>query len=123
MTIGSRYFYSRENEEIIDRQSIQSHQTFLEQVIDRIACVVIGDSNAMQTFGARCCNHIFRAGDAVPGKKRRCMQVDVKRHREKAILKRRLQSQKREGTEQSDIATIELSNLFNCQTNSATPKV
>src|SRR6059058_6039974 len=78
MAVGGRYFYSRENEEIIDRQSIQSHQTFLEQVIDRIACVVIGDSNAMQTFGARCCNHIFRAGDAVPGKKRMCMQVDVR---------------------------------------------
>jgi hypothetical protein len=80
MAIGGCYFHSWENEKIIDRQSVQSHQAFLEQVIDRIACVVISDSNAMQTFGARRCDHVFRTGDTVPGKKRVCVQIDVKCH-------------------------------------------
>ena len=80
MTIGGRDLHSGENEKIINRQPIQSHQAFLEQVIDRIACVVIGDGNAMQTFGARGCDHVFRTGDTVPGKERVCVQVDVKCH-------------------------------------------
>jgi peroxiredoxin len=80
MAIRGRDLYSRENEKIIDRQAIQSHQAFLEQVIDRITCVVIGDGYAMQTFGARRRNHIFGTGDTVSGKKGMCMQVDVKRH-------------------------------------------
>jgi hypothetical protein len=80
MAIDGRHFHSRENEKIIDRQSVQSHQAFFEKIIDRIACVVIGDSNAMQTFGARGCDHVFRTGDTVPGKKGMCMQVDFKRH-------------------------------------------
>jgi hypothetical protein len=41
---------------------------------------MIGDSKAVQTFGARGRNHVFRTGDTVPGKKRMCMQVDVKGH-------------------------------------------
>jgi hypothetical protein len=41
---------------------------------------MIGDGNAMQTFGARGCDHVFRTGDTVSRKKRMCMQVDVKRH-------------------------------------------
>jgi hypothetical protein len=80
MAIGGCHFYSRENEKIIDRQSVKSHQAFLEQVINRIACVVIGNGEAMQAFGPRGCNHVFRTGDTVPGKKRMCMQVDVKWH-------------------------------------------
>src|SRR5215813_11416680 len=47
MTIGSRHFYSRQNEKTIDWHSVQSHQTFLKQVIDGIAGVVIGDGNSM----------------------------------------------------------------------------
>jgi hypothetical protein len=52
----------------------------LEEVIDRIARVVIGNSDAMQTLGARSGNHVFRTGDTVPGKKGMRMQVDVKWH-------------------------------------------
>src|SRR5437868_15462084 len=84
MAVGGRHFHSWENEKIIDRQSIQSHQALLQKVIDRIACVVIGNGKAMQTFGARSCNQIFRTGDTVPGKKGMCMQVDVKRHSSKS---------------------------------------
>ncbi len=80
MAIGGRHFHSWENEKIIYRQSVQSHQAFLEQVIDRIACVVIGNRDPMQALGARGCNHVFRTGDTVPGKERVCVQVDVKCH-------------------------------------------
>jgi hypothetical protein len=59
----------------------------LEQVIDRIACVVIGNGNAMQTFGARGCYHVFRTGDTVPRKKRMSMKVYVERHCLKGTLK------------------------------------
>jgi hypothetical protein len=41
---------------------------------------MIGNSNAMQTFGACGRNHVFRTGDTVSGKKRMCMQIDFKRH-------------------------------------------
>src|SRR5207248_11795682 len=88
MAIGCCYFYSRENEKIIHRQAVQSHQAFLEQVIDRIARVVIGNGDAMQAFGACGCNHVFRTGDTVPGKERMCMQVDVKGHRLQDRLER-----------------------------------
>jgi hypothetical protein len=88
MAIGSRHFHSWENEKIIDRQSIQSHQAFLEEVIDGIAGVMIGNGDAMQAFGTRGCNHVFRAGDTVPGKKRMRVKVDVKRHGSKKQSKK-----------------------------------
>src|SRR5882762_1203655 len=80
MPISGRYLDSRQNEEIIDRQTIQSHQALLEQVIHSVACVVIGDSDAVQTFSASGRNHIFRAGNTICGKKRMRVQVDIKRH-------------------------------------------
>src|SRR5207244_7327881 len=75
MAIGGRHFHSWENEKIINGQSVQSHQAFLEEVIDRIARVMIGNGDAMQTFGARGCDHVFRTGDTVPRKQRMRMQV------------------------------------------------
>src|SRR6266576_2449163 len=87
MAIGGRHFHSWENEKIIDRQSIQSHQALLQKVIDRIACVVIGDGDAVQAFGTRGCNHVFRAGDTVPGKKGMRVKVDVKRHGSKSRVR------------------------------------
>jgi methylaspartate ammonia-lyase len=41
---------------------------------------MIGDCKAMQTFGARGCDHVFRTGDTIPGKERVRVQVDVKCH-------------------------------------------
>src|SRR5437870_13485869 len=67
MAIGGRHFYSWENEKIIDRQSIQSHQALLQKVIDRIAWVVIGNGKARQTLSACSCNQILWTGDAVRG--------------------------------------------------------
>ena len=80
MTVRSGHLHPRQNEEIVDRQAIQSHQPFLEQIIHSVARVVIGDSDAVQTFNARSRNHIFWAGNAVSGKKRMRVEVDVKRH-------------------------------------------
>src|SRR6266540_544624 len=83
MTIGGRDLDSRKNEKIVDRQPVQPHEALLEQVINRVARVVIGDGDAVQTFGARGCNQVFRAGDTVSRKKRMRMQVDIKRHCER----------------------------------------
>jgi len=83
MTIGGRDLNPRENEKIVDRQSVQPHQAFLEQVVHRVACVVIGDGETVQTFGARGRNQVFRAGNTVAGKKRMGVQIDIKRHCER----------------------------------------
>src|SRR6266542_4528942 len=69
MTIGGGDLDSRKNEKIVDRQPVQPHQALLEQVINRVARVMIGDGDAVQTFGARGCNQVFRAGNTVSGKK------------------------------------------------------
>jgi len=44
---------------------------------------VVGNGDAVQTFGARGRNQIFRAGNTVSGKKRVRVQVDIKRHGER----------------------------------------
>src|SRR6188472_4449618 len=80
MPVRSSHLDSRQKEKVVDWHSIESHQAFFKQVIDRIACVVIGDCYAMQTFRARGRDHVFRTGDTVPGKKRVGVQVDVKCH-------------------------------------------
>ena len=86
MSVGGGHFDSGQNEKIVDRQPVQPHQAFLEQVIDRVAGVVIGDGDAIQTFGARGGDQIFRAGNAVSGKERMRVQVDIKRHGDEVIL-------------------------------------
>ena len=80
MTIGGGHFHSGQNEEIIDGQTIQPHQTFLKQVIDRVAGVVIGDGNTVQTLNAGGRNQVFRARNAISGKERMRMQINIKRH-------------------------------------------
>jgi len=82
MPVCGGNFDSGENEKIVDGQAVEPHQAFLEQVVDRVAGVVIGDGDAAQTFGARRRDHIFRAGNAVAGKERMSVQIDVKRHGE-----------------------------------------
>src|SRR6516162_5613030 len=83
MAIGSRNLDSRQYEKIVYRQAVQSHQTLLQQVIHSIAGVVIGNSDAVQTFGARGRNQIFRTGNTVSGKKRVRVQIDIKWHGER----------------------------------------
>src|SRR6266513_1447050 len=86
MTIGCRHLHTGQDQEIIDRQTVEPHQAFLEQVIDRIAGVVIGNRDAVQTFGARGSDQIFRTGNTVPGKKGMRMQIDIERHFPEASL-------------------------------------
>src|SRR5213078_1264891 len=65
MPVRGRYLDSRQNEEIVDRHAVKSHQAFLEQVIDRVTGVVIGDGDPAQTFGARRGDQIFRTRNSV----------------------------------------------------------
>jgi hypothetical protein len=46
MPVRGRDLDSRQNEEIVDWHTIKSHQPVLEQVIDRVTSVVIGDGDA-----------------------------------------------------------------------------
>src|SRR5438128_972921 len=80
MAIGSGDFDARENKKVIDRLAIEPHQAFLEQIVDRIARVVIGDGEPMQTFGPGARDQIFRTGNTVAGKERVRVQVDIERH-------------------------------------------
>src|SRR5205823_13494479 len=73
----------RKNDKTTDRQSSQPHQAFLEKISHRVARVVIGDGDAVQTSGARGRNQVFRAGNTVSRKKRMRVQVNVKRHCER----------------------------------------
>jgi len=53
MTIGRRDFHARQNEKVIYWLAVQPHQTFLQQISDRVARVVIGDRDTVQALGAR----------------------------------------------------------------------
>jgi hypothetical protein len=86
MTVGCRHLHAGQDQEIIDRQTVEPHQAFLEQVIDRVASVVISNCDSVQTFGARGSDQIFRARNTVPGKKGMCMEVDIERHSQEASL-------------------------------------
>jgi hypothetical protein len=46
---------------------------------------VIGNGDAVQTFGAAGRNQVFRTGNTVSRKKRMRMQVDIKRHGRAAL--------------------------------------
>src|SRR5437762_4041186 len=80
MAIGGRDLDAGENEKVIDRLTVETHQTFLEQIVDRIACIVIGDGEPMQTFGPGRRDQILRAGNPVARKKRVRMEIDVQWH-------------------------------------------
>ena len=80
-------FDAGDDEKIIDRQAVLAHQTFLEEIGDRIAGVVIGDGEAVQAFLARGCNIVLGTRDAVAGKERVRVQVDLERHCREASLR------------------------------------
>ena len=50
MAFGGGDFDAGNDEKIIHRQSVLPHQPFLEQVVDRVAGVVIGDGNPCSPF-------------------------------------------------------------------------
>src|SRR5262249_38030205 len=98
MTIGGGDLYSGQKEGIIDRQTTQPHQTFLKQVIDRVAGVMIGDGDTVQTLHAGGRNQVFRARNTISGKKRMRVQIYVQRHGYASVKSlKELQGQKGRG--------------------------
>src|SRR2546421_95088 len=81
MAIGGRDFDSWQNEKAVDWLAVDAHQTFFEHVSDRVAGVVIGHGDAVQTFRLRSGDQILGTGNAVPGKERVSVKIEVKRHR------------------------------------------
>src|SRR5205809_1037850 len=80
MALRSGDLNSRNNEETVYRESIVTHQVFPPQIIDRIASVMIGNSDAVQSFRPRARDQILRAGNTVAREKGVSMQVDIERH-------------------------------------------
>src|SRR5207302_2483741 len=80
VAIGSSHFDAGQNEKAVDRLAVETHQAFFEHVSDRIAGVVVGQGDAMQAFRARGRDQILRTGNAVAGKKRMSVKVEIKGH-------------------------------------------
>src|ERR1700736_3092433 len=80
VAIGGGHFDAGQNEETIDRLTVETHQTFFEQISDRVTGVVIRNGDAVQTFGARRRDQIFRTGDTITREKRVAMQIEIERH-------------------------------------------
>src|ERR1051326_2814917 len=79
VSVRGRYLNSRQDEKVVNRHAIKSHQAFFEQVVHRVTRVVVGDRDSAQTFRLRCRDQIFRAGNSVAGKERMRVQIDIKR--------------------------------------------
>src|SRR5438552_398736 len=88
MAISCSHLHAGQNQEVIDRKTIEPHQTLIEQVTDSVARVVISNCYAVQPFCARGGDHVFRAGYTIPGKKRMRVQVDIERHFSEVNLER-----------------------------------
>ena len=80
MTVRRGNFDPGDNEKIVDRQAVFTHQALLEKVGDRITGVVIRDRNPMKPFLARGGDVFLGTRHAVARKERMGMEVDVKRH-------------------------------------------
>src|SRR5947209_5561582 len=86
MPLGGRDFDAGNDEEAVDRPAVSAHEAFIEKITDAITRVVVGDGKAVQPFLAGRGNILFRAGNAVAGKERMRMQVDIERHWREANL-------------------------------------
>src|SRR2546423_7870402 len=86
MAIRGGNLDARHDEKSIDRLAILAHETFLQEVGDRVAGVMIGDGKRVQAFFAGGGDVLLRAGDAVPREKSVRMEVDVEGHRGEASL-------------------------------------
>jgi len=80
VTVGGGDFDSRQNKETVNRLPVETHQTFFQHVGDRVTGVVIGHGDAVQPFCLGSTDQILRTGNAVAGKKRMSMEVEIKRH-------------------------------------------
>jgi hypothetical protein len=80
MALGGRDFNSRNDQKVVHGQTIWAHQSAVSQVLDCVTRVVVGNGKSAQAFSASGFDELLRATDAVPGKKRVAMQVDLQRH-------------------------------------------
>jgi hypothetical protein len=86
MTFGCRNLNSRNNQEIIYRKPIVAHEFLCLQIINRVAGVVIGNGDTVQSFSLCARDQIFGAGNTVTGEKGMSMQVDIERHRTTTLI-------------------------------------
>ena len=80
MPLGSGDFDPRNDQKIVDRQAILPHQALVQKVGDRVAGVVIGNHNRVETFLAGGLDKLFRTADSVARKERMAMEVNLHRH-------------------------------------------
>src|SRR5215472_4597720 len=80
-------FNPRNDEEIVNRQAISSHQSFVQHVLDRVAGVVVSHGETIQTIFARCFDQLLWAADPVARKERMAMEINLQRH-QRAYLNR-----------------------------------
>src|SRR6267143_629482 len=80
VAIGGRDFDTGQNEKTVDRLAVDTHQTFFEHVSYRLAGVVIGHGDAVQTFRARGRDQILGTGNSVAGKKRMSVKIEIEGH-------------------------------------------
>src|SRR5205814_8666273 len=62
------------------RLAVERQQTVFKPVGHRVARVVIGHGDAVQAFGARGRDQLLRSGNAVAGKKRMSVKIEIEGH-------------------------------------------
>src|SRR6266481_9488886 len=80
VAIGSSHFDAGQNEKSVDRLAVETHQTFFEHVGHRVARVVIGHGDAVQAFRAPGRDQLLGSGNAVAGKKRMSVKIEIEGH-------------------------------------------
>jgi hypothetical protein len=70
----------RDNQKIVYRQTVRTHQSPVGQILYGVTGVVVCNRKSTQPFSASGFNELLRTTDAVPGKKRVAMKVDLQRH-------------------------------------------
>src|SRR4051812_38288419 len=80
MSFSRSDFNSGDDEKIVNRGAVLTHQVLFQQVGDCFACVVIGNGDTIETLGSRRGNHLFGAGNAVTRKKGVGVEIEVERH-------------------------------------------
>jgi hypothetical protein len=92
MTFRGRDFDARNDEKVIDRLAIVANETFFSQILDAVVRVVIGERESVQTFGARRGDIFLGSGNAVAGKERVRVQVDLERHERSVVARCEMKS-------------------------------
>src|SRR5437762_12207473 len=80
MPFGRRHFDARDDEKIVHRHAILTHQSLLEHVNDPVIRVVVGEGKAVEPLRFRGRDVLLGAGDAIARKERMRVQVDLEGH-------------------------------------------